>query len=418
MEDLENQAERLFEKNARAEEKIDALLKAFERFCSETSRLEVAYTTLKEEYKSANEELETANQELYTKVKELRELAGYLENILTHISQGIVFIDVKGYITIFNPRAEEIFSVPKQKVLGKPFNDLFDDKLFGFSMKEALKSKKAPSFNRLSFPIPSSKRERLLEIESDFIDTEEEANGLIVTVRDVTENKRLELLANRNDRMKELGLLAAEVAHEIRNPLGGIKGFASLLKRDLKGQPKLESMAAHIVEGTDELNELVSQVLDYSRPIKPHFEIVAIEPLIHEIVEHIRVDKSLKPTPEFQIKIEPENLKASFDPHMMRGALLNLIRNSIEAMPKGGKITLTAKVEKNDLILDIYDTGPGIPKTEHEKVFSPFFTTKTDGNGFGLAEVHKVVLAQGGQIDLEPKADKGAHFKISIPQKV
>lgn len=415
---MENQHDDIVKKHAKAEEKIDALLKSFELFCQETGRLETAYSTLKGEYQSANKELENINFELSEKVKELKELAGYLENILTHISQGLIFIDVSGIVTIFNPAIAAICSKKKEDVLGRNFSDVFPDDYFGFSMKKALKSHVAPPFTRLSIPDSKEDKEKLLEIESDFILAPEEANGLIVTVRDVTENKRLEILANRNDRMKELGLLAAEVAHEIRNPLGGIKGFASLLKRDLKDQPELESMAGYIIEGTDDLNQLVTQVLDYSRPVEPHFEVTRIKPLLDEIVKFIEQDESLDPKPDFVVEVKPEKLEASLDPHMMRAALLNLSRNSIEAMPEGGQIKFKAKVEKNHLILEICDTGPGIPREDREKIFSPFFTTKIDGNGFGLAEVHKVILAQGGQIDLEPSKERGACFKIAVPQKV
>lgn len=418
MKDLENQAENSTDKGSKAEARIDALLQAFELFCQETSRLEGAYSSLKQEFQSANVELEQANETLSLKVHELHELTGYLKNILTHISQGLIFIDLKGIITLFNPAAAVIFSVSREHVISKPFSDCFPDNFFGFSLSEALKNHKAPSFTRLSFPSGPKKKDKQLEIESDFVLTPSEVNGLIITVRDVTENKRLELLANRNDRMKELGILAAEVAHEIRNPLGGIKGFASLLKRDLKGQPELEKMAGYIVEGTDDLNELVTQVLDYSRPVEPHFAIVKLKPLIEEVINFIRLDNSLNPKPEFVIDLHPDSLEASLDAHMTRGALLNLAVNAVQAMPDGGVLTFKGKIENNDLILEICDTGPGVPAEYREKIFSPFFTTKTQGNGFGLAEVLKVILAQGGQIDLETDECPGAHFKITLPQKV
>lgn len=400
------------------EDKVDELLQAFELFCQETGRLEGAYTHLKNEFHIANLELEKINTELNQKVIELHKLTSYLENILTHIAQGLIFIDLSETIILFNPAASHIFSQSKKQLQGKKFSKLFPDTLFGFSLKNALQEKIAPRFTRLSYASGPKQGERLLDIEADFLLIPGEANGLIITVRDMTELKRLEILANRNDRMKELGLLAAEVAHEIRNPLGGIKGFASLLKRDLRNQPELEKMANYIIEGTDQLNELVSQVLDYSRPVEPHFSIISIKELINEVIDLVILNTALTPKPQFDVKIEPEELKASLDPYMTKSAILNLIVNSIQAMPEGGVLLFKGKIEKNQLILEICDTGPGIPKENREKIFSPFFTTKIEGNGFGLAEVHKVVLAQGGQIDLVTHQGKGAHFRIIIPQKV
>lgn len=400
------------------EDKIDTLMRAFELFCQETGRLEGAYSNLKKDFQEANVELAETNQKLSLKVKELGQLTSYLETILTHISQGLIFIDLSGKITLFNPAAYQIFSPSSPEVVGKNFLDLFPDTLFGFSLTRALEAQKAPHFTRLSYSPGPDENEKLLDIEANLLLNPEEATGLIVTVRDITELKRLELLTQRNDRMKELGLLAAEMAHEIRNPLGGIKGFASLLERDLKEHPELKKMASYIVEGTDELNALVSHVLDYARPVEPHFTSTSLKELIEEVVRLVELDHSLQPKPHFKIKLTPEKLKASVDPHMLKGALLNLTVNSIQAMPQGGEILFKGALEKNQLILEIQDTGPGIPKEDREQIFSPFFTTKTEGNGFGLTEVHKVVHAHGGQIDLIVSKKRGAHFKMTLPQKV
>jgi signal transduction histidine kinase len=218
--------------------------------------------------------------------------------------------------------------------------------------------------------------------------------------------------------LKELGEMAAMVAHEIRNPLGGIKGFASLLERDLKQQPELAKMAGYIIEGTDTLNRLVNTILNYSRPIQPRLETTDLVALMHELVEHIQADPSFNPNIHIHIHAKKQPVAAPVDPAILKSAILNLLVNSIQAMPQGGQINLNVGKEKGDAIIQVTDTGTGIPEENMEKLFSPFFTTRSDGNGFGLAEVHKVVQAHAGTIEAISALGKGTTFTLKLPLHV
>lgn len=392
------------------EERIDALLQAFELFCQETSRLEVAYKELKDEFSSVNIELDKTNHQLESKVSELNRLSGYLSSILSHISQGLMYVRFDGMITTFNEAFEKILEKSKKEVEGKRFDSIFPDKLFGFSMKEALISKVASPFSRVNL---GKEKDRFYEVECSLNGTD----GLIVLMRDVTRLKVLELIANRNDRMKELGEMAAQVAHEIRNPLGGIKGFASLLKRDLADQPEQAKMADYIIEGTDNLNRLVTQVLNYSRPVMPQFQAVDLNDLVQDSQNFIKLDCNISPQPRIILKLYQEPVIVQADYALLKGALLNLLVNSCQAMPKGGTITVLTSKNPNEAVLEVSDTGIGIPIEIQEKVFSPFFTTKANGNGFGLAEVHKVIQAHGGSIKLKSEENKGTTFTLIIPMQ-
>lgn len=374
-------------------DQVDALLAAFERFCQETARLEASYATLKEELHAANLELEETNARLHS--------------ILSHITQGLLFLDLEGRIGTLNPAGEALLGLKHPEIEGKFYNNVFEDALFGFSMQKALKTRTAPPFSRISIG------DKEIDVEAIFM---EDGQGLIITLHDRTEMQRLALLASRHDRMQALGEMAAEVAHEIRNPLGGIKGFAALLKRDLKGSAQ-EKMIDFIIEGTDNLSHLVTQILNYSRPIKPHFTRFALNALIADTQALIELDSGIQPKPQFRIELSPPQLEVSLDESMMKGALLNLFVNSCQAMKEGGSIKIQGRLEKNELILDISDTGTGIPKELQEKLFSPFFTTKIGGTGLGLAEVHKIIQAHGGKIEVSSEVKKGTCFRIKIPQK-
>ncbi len=410
-----------------AEDKISSLIKAFELFNLETQNLAGAYEALKDQFKAVNLELEESNRQLKLKISELDVITYYLDSILSNISQGILFIDLIGNVTTYNAAAEKILEVDRLDVLFQPFWNRFTDEHFGFSMRRVLKNKRAPhtTFTRIKL---ESGEFRELEIDTTFVlqkrqeptitrisPTIDFMKGLIVILRDMTDLRRLQSIANRNDRMKELGEMAAMVAHEIRNPLGGIKGFASLLKSDLVDRPEQQAMAQYIVEGTDALNVLVTNVLNYSRPVEMQLEQVELFQLLREIQNHLQADAVVTSRHEIVIDSPLKSLYIILDPAQFKAAMLNLIINAIQAMPEGGTVTLSVFKEQRSIKIEVRDTGIGIPQENLEKIFSPFFPTKPEGNGFGLAEVHKIIQAHGGTIDVESTEGKGSLFILRFP---
>lgn len=342
----------------------------------------------------------------------------YLKGILANIVQGILFIDLHGVINTYNKAAESILDIPSEKVLFHSFWDVFQDEQLGFSMREALEKKISLKAHCLSYLSPNDLHCEI-EINTTFIlkDSEEDSmQGMIVMIKDVTELRQLQTIANRTSRMKELGEMAALVAHEIRNPLGGIKGFASLLYRDLATQPTLQDMAGHIVAGTDELNSLVSQVLDYARPLHPRLEPHDLLVILQEAKKHILADVNLNTSSiDIAVNSPHEELWVAIDIPLFKSALLNLLLNAIQAMPKGGKIEMKATKRHDYAILTLTDTGLGISEEHIARLYSPFFTTKPSGNGLGLVEVQKVVQAHHGTIDVSSIVGQGTSFVIKLP---
>lgn len=405
--------------------KVAAVARAFELFSQETERLEGAYESLKEEFLSIHKELERTNNELKCKVDELGALTFYLKSILTNISQGILFIDLNGDITTCNPAAEEILKVEGAELLSRPFWRKLDDEIFGYSMREALASKKVPSTSKATFK-DALQPDKSIEISSTFVSKEsgscyhcDEVNkveGIIVVLRDVTHLRSLELIALRNDRMKELGEMAALVAHEIRNPIGGIKGFATLLKRDLKEGSKELEMVSHIIKGTEQLGNLVTNVLNYSRPNPLHFETCDVVKLANKLKELFDAEREHKNSAvELVIDTKLKSLSLYIDPKAFNRALLNLIYNARDAMSEGGKIIFSIATCKKLAIIAVADSGTGIAKENIDKIFTPLFTTKREGNGFGLAEVQKTILAHRGVVEVETEVGKGTTFTITLP---
>lgn len=421
MKDLQNATQQALTAKPN-DEKIEALRNAFKIFSCNTQRLENAFDSLSGQFESLNLELQDANHNLQNKVAELDVITDYLTNILDNIAQGILFIDLNGTIMTCNKAAESILGIQSELVVHQRFGEVFKDEVFGFSMKKILTTKRETNTYYVNYSSPLNQHSDL-EIVTTFAlknckNGSAQNQGLIVMIRDITEVHYLQVTAARADRMKILGKIAAQVAHEIRNPLGGIKGFASLLKRDLAKQPELQKMASYIVEGTDTLNKLVDQILHYVRPVLLHLEKTNLMDLLEQIKQHVMADANLY-RPEIEIVIEPafDEVILPLDTGHFKSAILNLVVNAIQAMPKGGIIRFSLHKQTNHIVLSISDTGTGIPEELIPKLYSPFFTTKPDGNGLGLVEVQKVIQAHAGTIDVDSAPDKGTTFTIKLPLK-
>ncbi len=405
------------------------LEQAFKQFSLETEHLEMTYQNLERRFQSIQLTLQESHTRLAGKLAELDFISRYLETILNHISQGILFIDLNGIVTTYNVAAQQILQIPEKELLFHPFSHYFEDHFLGFSLRNAFASKECPQSVFVSWH--QQNRTLDLEIEPTFVTMSQQAyplahrqasslpiQGLLVLLRDTTNVRRLQQIANRHDRLKELGELAAHLAHEIRNPLGGIKGFATLLQQELRERPDLHQMATYIVQGSDDLNQFVSQILQYARPFQLHIENTDLIHLIEDIRQLMQVDSKWNMQIQFLIKSSLNKLIVPLDPQLIKSALFNIFINAVQAMPEGGNLVITIESDHSWAILHIEDNGIGIVTENLPNIFSPFFTTKETGNGLGLAEVHKVIQAHQGWIEVQSQVGKGTVFIIKLPLKL
>lgn len=410
-----------------SEESIAKLNEAFQLFSQETVRLEKAYHDLEKRFASVNLELEESNQKLNQKLAELDSVTNYLDNILGQMNQGILFVGLSGLMTTCNAAAEGILEKESKELLLLSFWDHFEDRYFGFSMKEDLKRISASSsrggescivnhdLRIIKKSLPSGE-EKEIEVTTSSVSQGPDSNrGIIVLLRDTTKVRRLQRIANQGDRLKDLGEMAACLAHEIRNPLGGIEGFASLLERDLQDNLQMREMAKHIVSGTRTLNSLVSKVLNYSRPVHLCCELVDMTQFFSSVVQLLKADRGFPKNVSIRVDVSEETISLMVDPVMFKSAAINLILNAAQAMPEGGEVSISVWVEAKTVFICFSDEGEGILPEHVEKVFTPFFTTKKDGNGFGLSEVYKVIRAHDGTIEVDSEIGKGTSFLIKLP---
>jgi signal transduction histidine kinase len=232
-------------------------------------------------------------------------------------------------------------------------------------------------------------------------------------LRDELADKNRELA--RKERLAALGQMAAGLAHEIRNPLGGIRLFASLLEKDLAQQPEPLALTRKISSGVSSLNQLVCDILDFAGEIRLQPSLLDAGELIHECVELLAAEIDRHRS---RVVIEAaDDTALTADAKQLRSALLNLLRNAIEAAGDDGCVCITVSEsdERESLRLQIADNGPGIPPEHMDKVFNPFFTTKETGTGLGLSMVHRIIDAHGGHVRVTAGPQGGACFVIELP---
>jgi len=243
--------------------------------------------------------------------------------------------------------------------------------------------------------------------------------GSIFNIEDRTELNRLRKQAKRADRLDSAGMMAAGMAHEIRNPLGGMDIFASLLRRELRDEPEKLKLLEHVATGIRSINNVISNFLLFTtepKPARTEFDLCV---LIRETMEF--ASYAFKQNGVIADADTPEGpVMMSADRDLLRQALLNLIHNSVNAMANGGRFHLTARtMEKSGrgwVEILCKDTGPGVPEDIREKIFDPFFTTKESGAGLGLSIVCQIAQAHGGYVDLVKSG--GGAFVIAVPREV
>ncbi len=374
----------------------------------ELTKLRNAFESLNSSTQSLMEAYDGLKQDTARLSSNLQESQSFLSDILNSLNCGVIVANITGEIILENQEAIRL-NVSQEKLTTRWLQKI----------SELEREKPA---KKIKIDWDASEGRKLTISASKLQRKEaEETETYILIVEDVTEVVRLRKQSTRSNRFAAIGKIAAGMAHEIRNPLGGMQIFTSLLRRELGEDKGKQKMLGHIDTGIHAINNVVSNVLLFTkepRPAKQQFDLKKLIIDTLEFAGYVFEQNNIDVTSDF-----PETgLMILADPNLIRQALLNLIHNATQAMPDGGKFHIKIEeVEKpgGKLCVDIIckDTGPGIPKDIRDKIFDPLFTTKDSGAGLGLAIVSQIAHAHGGYIDILNTGESGAGFIISLPME-
>ena len=357
------------------------------------------------------------NARLYS---DLSDLAGYNANILSSISCGIIVIDNEGLIKTFNKTAEDIFHLNKEEVTGKIISDKNELNVIVRACAKVMKSDDSSGRIEIDFYDELEAQTKTLAVWTSFLKGHDQnIKGIIAFFDDITEVIKLNQLLQRSERLAALGEMAAGVAHEIRNPLNSIRGFAQLFSEGMVTQDKTKDSADIIIREVDRLNGLVVDLLDFGREQKIAKKEVDIVAFINDTITYVkqgRKDDEIKWESDFSSSA----VKVSIDTDKIKQVLINLYHNALDALKdkKDGviKSSIVLSSDKPDmLLLKIEDNGSGIPENVKKKIFNPFYSTKSRGSGLGLSICQRIIEGHGGEIDLSSKENVGTVFSISLP---
>jgi PAS domain S-box-containing protein len=232
---------------------------------------------------------------------------------------------------------------------------------------------------------------------------------------DITEKKKSEEMLHRQDKLAAVGQLAAGVAHEIRNPLTSMKGYAEFLQLDEEDAQRQEFLGI-ILDEIDRVNNIVEEFMVLAKPKAVELEEKNIIPIVQNVVSMLNFE-ARKRNVKLAFEADAEIVQIECDENRLKQVFLNFIKNGIEAMPNGGDLTVKTEIEDGNVLISIKDTGVGIPPDTLKKIGEPFYTTKKNGNGLGLMVSFKIIESHNGKVYIESEQNKGTTFKILLPAK-
>lgn len=343
----------------------------------------------------------------------LHRIKAFSDNIVEHIPIGILTIDSQNKLGSINNAAEKILCIEDRHSIGKNAQTILPKKLY--EKIERLKD----SEGFIGEVIDCTTRNKKIPIELNTTLLYDEGGvflGKVILLKDLSEVSELRKEIARNQRLASIGRLAAGVAHEIRNPLSSIKGFATYFKERYGEKAEDENVANVMAQEVDRLNRVVSQLLEFSKPVPITKKTTHLKPFIENSLKMIEQQAGGKNI-HIQANYLLENDEFAFDPDRMSQVLLNLYLNSLESMDTDGQLTVDIKRDNNrqGVAIEISDTGTGINEHDLANIFDPYFTTKPEGTGIGLAIVHNIIEAHNGTIHISSSPGNGTRARVFLP---
>ena len=335
------------------------------------------------------------------------------DSLVEHMPVGIVAVDSDERIMVFNDTAETLFGRTSEAVIGKPSSEILPpaclDMLRGLAHERPIIEKE------FDCAIGEGRLVPLEVIAAVLRDDEGSLIGRIALFRDLSELQHLRKEVERSQRLAAVGSLAAGVAHEIRNPLSSLKGFATYFRQRYGEVPDDVKVADIMIQEVDRLNRVITELLEFSRPMELKRKATDLVELVRHTLGTLEGQAREKGV-TVKTALSSGFPEAFIDADRMTQVFLNLFLNALAATDRGGVLSVgVALQDGRSLRVTVTDTGTGIRKEDLGRIFDPYFTTKSSGTGLGLAIVHQIVEAHGGEIRLDSEPGKGTTFTILFP---
>ena len=333
----------------------------------------------------------------------LERVKAFSDNVVQNMPSGLITLDTEFNVTSANRAAEKILGEIPEKACPR---------------MAAMAAEISGSRNAVSGEVALNRKENgelRLDMTVSAIPADQgQVQGFVLLFRDLTQIRDLKKQVETNRRLAAIGKLAAGVAHEIRNPLSSIKGFATYFARQYENEPRDVEIAKIMVQEVARMNRSITQLLEFANPMAVEIKQTRIEPLIRHSLKLVSHDLGKKKVcVETDIRTRRETIYT--DPERICQVLLNLYMNALNAMDSTGVLEVGVADVQDNLEIRVADNGCGIPAKDLEKIFDPYFTTRAKGTGLGLSIVHRIVENLKGEIRVESHPSKGTVFYITLP---
>ena len=363
------------------------------------------------------EQIRLHHDEVQNRLHEITSLKAYNDNILSSMTNGLITVDLKEKVVTINGLTEQILGKRKEELVGLPLEMVLGSQHpLNQMMVKTLSQEKGMLHPELKFQ-KEGKYSCLSVSTSMLSDGEGRKIGALAVFQDITEMKALEEKLRQADRLAALGTLSAGLAHEIKNPLSAIKTFVQLLPKKFSNQTFMDKFNVTVPREIDRINQLVEDLLELTRTRKRPLVSLDVNPLIAQMID-LHGEEMKRREIIFEDHLDRTIPQILGDPEKIYRAFSNLVINSVQAMPNGGLLSISSSREDfgSPMIkILLRDTGIGMDETALKNLFNPFFTTKENGVGLGMALTQKIVEDHHGTIEVISAFGKGATFILRFP---
>jgi len=366
--------------------------------------------------------------------QEITDLKNFNESIIQSMGAGLITLDLERRITSFNNGAEEVLGYKNDEVVGRYLDEIIPIEESRKLLPDIISQNHSLLNREIELTRRDGSRVFVGYTITPRIDNHNLKVGTIISFRDISQIKQMQTEVVRMDRLASLGVLASGVAHEVRNPLAGIKTMAQTLEEEIEKNDPRQEYLSRIIRQVNRLDELLRTLFSYAKPRQP----IRKPQRLHDIIQEVDIllDDRIKKKKIVYTKILPKDLNKIFvDYHQIQQVFINLFLNALEAMPNGGNFELKSRVvetiiyardrrnkafvnqdkESRYVEVTIKDSGVGIKPDQLNKIFDPFFTTKPQGTGLGLSIVYRIIEEHNGEIRVDSKLGEGTTFTLLLP---